>query len=106
MCKRLPKYKRLGWLTNEIINSSVSRISPVCVPMLALVNVKLLDNLCLSFCRYSLARMELPIAMLTQSQSYRRKPDDSKFAMGHCLKCVTDRQNHFSSMSDNGTLRT
>ena len=73
---------------------------------LALVNVELLDEFRFSVFLQTLSRVELPIAMLTQSQSYRRKPDDSKFAMGHCLKCVTDRQSHFSSMSDSGTLRT
>ena len=72
----------------------------------ALVSVELADKF--RFCVFlqTLSRVELPIAMLTQSQSYRRKPDDSKFAMGHCLKCVTDRHSHFSSVSDNGTLRT
>jgi len=32
---------------------------------LALVNVKLLDEFCLSFLLYALPRVELPIAMLT-----------------------------------------
>jgi hypothetical protein len=73
---------------------------------LALVNVELLDEFRFSVFLQTLSRVELSIAMLTQSQSYRRKPDDSKFAMGHYLKCVTDRQSHFSSMSDSGTLRT
>jgi len=73
---------------------------------LALVNVELLDEFRFSVFLQTLSRVELPVAMLTQSQSYRRKPDDSKFAMRHCPECVTDRQSHFSSVSDNGTLRT
>ena len=50
----------------------------------ALVSVELLDEFRFSVFLQTLSRVELPIAMLTESQGYRRKPDDSKFAMRHC----------------------
>jgi len=90
----------------RLVRNVARSVGLVRILPLALVNVELLDEFRFSVFLQTLSRVELPIAMLTQSQSYRRKPDDSKFAMGHCLKCVTDRQSHFSSMSDNGTLRT
>ena len=40
----------------------------------ALVNVKLRDEFRLSFFLYTLPRVELPVALLTKSQSYWRKP--------------------------------
>jgi hypothetical protein len=90
----------------RLVRNVARSVGLVRILPLALVNVELLDEFRFSVFLQTLSRVELPIAMLTQSQSYRRKPDDSKFAMGHCLKCVTDRQSHFSSTSDNGTLRT
>ena len=50
---------------------------------LTLVNVKLSDEFRLSFFLYALSRVELSIAMLTQSQSDWRQPHDSELAMGH-----------------------
>jgi hypothetical protein len=47
------------------------------------MNVELLDEFRLSFILYALSRVELPVAMLTQTQSYWRQPHDPELAMGH-----------------------
>ena len=90
----------------RLVRSVARGVGLIRVLPLALVNIELLDEFRLGVFLQPLPRVELPVAMLAQSQSYRRKPDDSKFAMGHCLKFVTDRHSHFSSVSDNGRLRT
>ena len=72
----------------RLVRNVARSVGLVRILPLALVNVELLDEFRFSVFLQTLSRVELPIAMLTQSQSYRRKPDDSKFAMGHCLKCA------------------
>ena len=67
----------------RLVRNVARSVGLVRILPLALVNVELLDKFHLSVFLQTLSRVELPIAMLTQSQSYRRKPDDSKFAMGH-----------------------
>ena len=72
----------------RLVRNVARSVGLVRILPLALVNVELLDEFRFSVFLQTLSRVELPIAMLTQSQSYRRKPDDSKFAMRHCLKCA------------------
>ena len=49
----------------------------------ALMNVELLDEFRFSVFLQALSRVELSIAMFTQSQSDWRQPHDSELAMGH-----------------------
>src|SRR6266550_3139741 len=62
---------------------------------LALVNIKLLDKFRLSFVRYTLRRVKLRVAMLTQSQSYRSQPHDPELAMRHGISLQRVRREFF-----------
>ena len=68
------------------------------------MNVKLRCDFGLSVVLNRLERVELPLAMLTQTQSYWRQPYNPELAMGHAPQFPT-AQSVYSSISDKYPLR-